>query len=342
MHWLELPAVKWATPLPLLAIIAPVVWWFFRGTWRELDGEALVLRRDLAARDEIDYRPMVALTMVALILTMQEYYGRGDFFERAIRPWIARRADAHRDGFFNPAVYDELYLRLWWGLTRIGGYLAPLVAWRFFFPRDHLPDFGLRGNGFLSHAWIYAMCVVVMVPVLNLVSYQPDFANYYPMYKLAGRSWLDFGIWELLYIGQFFALEIFFRGFWLRAMRTFGAGAIWSMVVPYCMIHFGKPYLEACGAMVAGVVLGSLAMRTRSIYAGFLVHGTVAILMDVLALYRRHGLPTALTPAGTRHLKFLYWSSLLWIVWLLAVAVLAFKAWRATRGRRDSAPAPGS
>ncbi len=25
--------------------------------------------------------------------------------------------------------------------------------------------------------------------------------------------------------------------------------------------------------MVAGVVLGSLAMRTRSIYAGFLVHG---------------------------------------------------------------------
>ena len=56
-------------------------------------------------------------------------------------------------------------------------------------------------------------------------------------------------------------------------MRSFGAGAIWSMVVPYCMIHYGKPYLEACAAIIAGVVLGSLAMRTRSIYAGFLVHG---------------------------------------------------------------------
>jgi hypothetical protein len=162
------------------------------------------------------------------------------------------------------------------------------------------------------------------------------------MYKLAGRSWLDFLSWEFIYLAQFFGLELFFRGFWLRAMRTFGAGAIWSMVVPYCMIHFGKPYLEACGAMVAGVVLGSLAMRTRSIYAGFLVHGTVAILMDVLALYRRHALPTALTPSGTRHLRFLYWSRLLWIAWLLAVAVLAVKAWRTTRGRRDSAPAPGS
>ena len=49
------------------------------------------------------------------------------------------------------------------------------------------------------------------------------------------------------------------------------------MVVPYCMIHYGKPYLEAGAAIIAGVVLGSLSMRTRSIWAGFLVHGTVAI-----------------------------------------------------------------
>jgi len=178
--------------------------------------------------------------------------------------------------------------------------------------------------------------------VLYLVSSQSDFVNYYPMYKQAGRSWLDFVVWELLYIGQFFTLEIFFRGFWLRAMRTFGAGAIWSMVVPYCMVHYGKPYLEACGAMVAGVVLGSLAMRTRSIYAGFLVHGTVAILMDVLALYRRHALPTALTPTGTRHVAFLFWSSLFWIAWIAALAVLALKAWRTARDRRISAPASGS
>ncbi len=342
MHWLELPAVKWATPLPLLAIIAPIVWWFFRGTWRELDAEALALRRDLAARGEVDYRPLVALTLVALILVMQEYYGRGDFFELTVRPWIVRHARANPHGLFDPDVYGELYLRLWWGLTRIGGYLVPLALWRFFFPRDRLADFGLRGTGFLAHAWIYALCVVVMVPVLWLVSHQPDFATYYPMYKQAGRSWLDFAIWELLYLGQFFTLEIFFRGFWLRAMRSFGAGAIWSMVVPYCMIHFGKPYLEACGAMVAGVVLGSLAMRTRSIYAGFLVHGTVAILMDVLALYRRHGLPSALTPAGKHHLVFLYWSGLLWAAWLGALAVLALKLWRVTRGRPLAAAAPGS
>jgi membrane protease YdiL (CAAX protease family) len=134
---------------------------------------------------------------------------------------------------------------------------------------------GLRG----AHAWIYALCVVVMVPVLMLVARQPDFADYYPMYKLAGRSWLDFAAWEFIYLAQFFTLELFFRGFWLRAMRSFGSGAIWSMVVPYCMIHYGKPYLEASSAVIAGVVLGSLAMRTRSIYAGFPC-ATVAVTMD--------------------------------------------------------------
>lgn len=328
MNWVELPAIKWMLPIPLLVGVAPLVWWFFRGTWRELDAEGLAIRRDLAARGEIDYRPMVALTLVTFILTFQEYYGRPDFYIHSIHGVIDRYARAHPGSIFDLARYDETYMRAWWGVTRIGGYLLPLAVWPLFFRRDSLIDFGLRGRGFRAHAWIYALCVVVMVPVLMLVSLQPDFAEYYPMYKLAGRSWLDFLIWELIYLGQFFTLELFFRGFWLRAMRSFGSGAIWSMVVPYCMIHYGKPYLEASSAVIAGVVLGSLAMRTGSIYAGFLVHATVAVTMDVLALNRRHGLPVLLTPGSTRHIEFTQWMPVIWIAWALALVVLAVKVRR--------------
>jgi len=344
MNWVELPAVKWAIPIPLLIVVAPVVWLFFRSTWRELDAEALAIRRDLAARGAIDYRPMVALTLVAFILTFHEYYGRPDFYLRSIHGLIHRYATAHPGSVFDLARYDELYMRTWWGFTRVAGYLLPLAVWPLFFRRDSLLDFGLRGRGFRTHAWIYALCVVVMVPVLLLVSRQPDFAEYYPMYKLAGRSWLDFLIWEFVYLAQFFSLEVFFRGFWLRAMRSFGAGAIWSMVVPYCMIHYGKPYLEADAAVIAGVVLGSLAMRTHSIYAGFLVHATVAVLMDILALSQRKALPELLTPASSTRLIFRQWHSVIWIAWALALVVLAvkvrrswpelaasYRAWRARR-----------
>jgi hypothetical protein len=80
--------------------------------------------------------------------------------------------------------------------------------------------------------------------------------------------------------------------------------------------------------VIAGVVLGSLAMRTRSIYAGFLVHATVAVLMDILALDRRHGLPSLLTHDSARHLDFPNPRVLIWIAWALALAVLAVKVQR--------------
>jgi membrane protease YdiL (CAAX protease family) len=333
MQWLEQPHIKWAVPIPLLLAVAPLVWLFFRRTWRELDDEAFAYRRALHERGEVDYRPLVALTLGALVLTFQEYSAHADTFADVIRPWLARHEAAHPGGWVDLALYDELYLRAWWAFTRVSGYLLPLALWPLFFRRDSLLDFGLRPRGFREHAWIYALCVFFMVPILLAVSRQHDFVAYYPLYKQAGRSWLDYLVWEALYIAQFLTLEIFFRGWWIRATRVFGVGAIWSMVVPYCMIHFGKPYLEACSAMVAGVILGSLSMRTRSIYAGFLVHGTVAVLMDVLSLYRQNALPVLLTPGSSRHVTFLHWNALIWIAWSLAFAVLATKGWQIWKRR---------
>jgi len=66
--------------------------------------------------------------------------------------------------------------------------------------------------------------------------------------------------------------------------------------VPYCMIHYGKPFAETMGAIVAGIVLGTLAMKTRSIWSGFLIHVSVAISMDVAALMQTDGMPTAWYP----------------------------------------------
>ncbi len=68
------------------------------------------------------------------------------------------------------------------------------------------------------------------------------------------------------------------------------------MTVPYVMIHFGKEFPETMGAIVAGIFLGTLAMRTKSIWGGFLVHSLVAVSMDVASMLHTTGLPTALMP----------------------------------------------
>jgi hypothetical protein len=52
------------------------------------------------------------------------------------------------------------------------------------------------------------------------------------------------------------------------------------------MIHFHKPFLECLGAVVAGLVLGHLALRFRAFWGGALLHILVAVSMDLLAVHR--------------------------------------------------------
>ena len=298
--------------IALLTLVAPVVGIglaipllarFFRPTWDALDAEALEHQKADREATTPDRRPLVLFVLTAVMLTLQQYYDRS-FFNAYLRPFL-REVDG------NPGLlpfglgehvswrlYGELYGLAWWTFTRLAGYVAlPLVVWRIVFPKDSLLDMGLRVRGLSKHAWIYGACLALVLLAVFIASRQPDFASYYPFYKKCSRSWLDLVAWESLYIAQFFGLELFFRGIFLNALRrSMGSAAIFAMCVPYCMIHFGKPYLETCGAILAGLALGSLSMRTKSIYSGFLVHVTVALLMDGLAIANRGGLPTELLP----------------------------------------------
>jgi len=314
MEFLNSSLGKLAVSVVLLFAIAPIVVRFFRDTWLELEAKARQERE--AGGKGIDTRLALTCVLGAFCLLLINDYGSHDFFHDTIRPRLHAWAKAH-PGSLDLALYSDLSYRVYWGLSRYLCYLLPLAVWPLVFKENPL-DLGLRMRGFREHAWIYLLCLVVVIPALVAVSYTPDFSRYYPMYQGAGRSWLDFWVWEVIYIGQFFSLEVFFRGFWLRGARSLGTGAIFCMVVPYVMIHFPKPYLEACGAVVAGVVLGSLSMKTGSIWAGFLIHSTVAILMDLLALAQRGRLPVLLTPHSTVQYRFAYTAHVLVGAWLLA------------------------
>jgi membrane protease YdiL (CAAX protease family) len=69
--------------------------------------------------------------------------------------------------------------------------------------------------------------------------------------------------------------------------RALGVYSIFIAAVPYCMIHFGKPMLETLGAILAGLALGTLSLRTNSIWNGFLIHISIAYSMDLLSLWQK-------------------------------------------------------
>ena len=80
-------------------------------------------------------------------------------------------------------------------------------------------------------------------------------------------------------------MEFFYRGFCLFRFERLAPGfAIFIMVIPYALLHIHKPFPEAMGSIVAGLVLGALALKSRSIWPGVLIHCTVAFCMDWFAL----------------------------------------------------------
>ena len=189
-------------------------------------------------------------------------------------------------------TYWVLRVKAWWVAWALISYLALPALVMALTSGRRLRDCNLGWRGFQQHYWIYVGLYALVFPVIWIVSLAPDFYNYYPMYAQAGRSWFDLLMWEGLYAGQFIALEFFFRGFLVGGLsRYIGIFAVPVSVMPYMMIHFSKPWPEAAGSVVAGLVLGTLAWKTKSIWGGVFVHCAVAISMDLLALSHKGQLP---------------------------------------------------
>ena len=153
--------------------------------------------------------------------------------------------------------------------------------------REPLREYGLRIHGTLGSWRTYALLFAVSLPFLVLASFNGEFQARYPMYELApGEPWWPYlWAWWLLYTLQFVAVEFFMRGFLVHGLKLrFGFSAVFVMVVPYTMIHFHKPMPEALAAIVGGIVLGYLSLKTRSIWWGVALHMAIAGSMDVLAL----------------------------------------------------------
>jgi membrane protease YdiL (CAAX protease family) len=177
---------------------------------------------------------------------------------------------------------------MYWALFKAVNYvLVPCLCIRWILG-DRVLDHGLRPR-VGGRAWrLYGLMLLVVLPVVVLVADSPGFLSRYPRYPHAADTWGRLVLWEAAYGFQFAALEFFFRGFLLFALaRSLGSAAIFVSVVPYTMIHFGKALPETLGSVLAGVVLGTMALRTRSIYGGVLLHCAVAWLMDGLALLHR-------------------------------------------------------
>ena len=179
--------------------------------------------------------------------------------------------------------------RIWWATARVFAYLVlPILIVKLGL-RAKLSDTGLGLKG--PSQWkIYATLLALVAPLVIWVSFSPAFQAKYPYYRLAKGEglWPRFIKWEALYATQFLGIEYFFRGFFVHGLRReLGYAAVFAPVVPYVTIHFGKPLPEALGSLFTGFLLGTLSLKSRSVWGAWGVHAAVACSMDFLSLWHQ-------------------------------------------------------
>ncbi len=180
---------------------------------------------------------------------------------------------------------DDLLMRLGWVAGTLFCYfLIPAALIKIGFGQD-LHDYGWSFEGYWKHVWIYLLLILPILGAMFHLVHEESFQQTYPFHH--PRDLRELLIWEFAYAVQFIALEFFFRGFLVHgAARAYGnEAAVWLMVFPYMMIHYPKPFLECCGAVIAGLVLGWLSLRTKSIFGGATAHILVAWSMDFAVLW---------------------------------------------------------
>ncbi|MCB9187308.1 MAG: hypothetical protein H6601_11280 [Flavobacteriales bacterium] len=136
----------------------------------------------------------------------------------------------------------------------------------------------------------YFLILLMVAPLVIVASFFPAFQKAYPQYKpWMFKEVFDLtvpqraAIFEMCYSTGFVAVETVFRGALAMTMvKIMGTRAVLAMASFYCVFHFGKPAGEAVGAFFGGYALGVLAIHSRSVFGGLIVHLGVAMLMETM------------------------------------------------------------
>lgn len=243
---------------------------------------------------QISWRVVFTLAMTLVGLLTFWYLGRSDSFRlffddpeaptgtfMAAAPFMFFAANAT---FWRIAVpFGAAWVFLKLPPARLGLPVSRVVA------ADGLPILARR-----LVPWIYLVLFLGVLPFVVAVSSDSAFLAKYPLSRAMvdpdGAMWLSHFIgYEAIYFFVFLSGESFWRGFISFGLeRDLGLYGLLFMLVPYVTSHFGKPLPETLGAIAAGLVLGFLALKHRSVWLGVALHYGIALTMDVLAVMH-HG-----------------------------------------------------
>jgi len=160
--------------------------------------------------------------------------------------------------------------------------LVPLVVCRIAGMRP--TELGLSIRGARREIILVLAMWAAFLPVVWLMSRTGSFQRMYPRLPQAEQDVGLFLAYEGFYFVKWVAWEFFFRGFMLFGFkRDLGSRAVLVSTIPFVLMHFGKPEAEVFASLAAGFILCWIALRSKSIWPGVILHWLVATSMDFFA-----------------------------------------------------------
>jgi membrane protease YdiL (CAAX protease family) len=224
---------------------------------------------------QLDRKIVTIFLSVAVLQTISWYFTSRRFFRENLFDFVTN--------FQDPFLIEHLY----WFVGDFITFVLPSVILIKFYFKESLSEYGFRIGDWKLGIRFTLLFLLIMIPIIWFISASNDFSQKYPHFSTAKDSWKIFFIYEAGMFIYMIAWEFIWRGFMLFGLeKKFGYYAILIQMIPFVILHNGKPFLETIGAIPGGIALGLLALRTRSFYYCIAVHLGVMYSIDIFSVLR--------------------------------------------------------
>ena len=135
------------------------------------------------------------------------------------------------------------------------------------FLRKNVLDYGFRLGDIRKWAAYVGITCLIGAPILFATSRMASFQGYYD------KEQFSFVSYVLTSCAALFASEFLFRGFLIFGLKDrFKEGSILVQMIPFVIVHFGKPELETLSTILTGIYFGFIVYRTNSFWPALLIH----------------------------------------------------------------------
>lgn len=144
--------------------------------------------------------------------------------------------------------------------------LLPILVIIFLLRKNPM-DFGLKlGNPRIWGFYVVITCLIGL-PILYFASWSTPLQEYYRIEQFNPL------IYFLETVALLFAWEFFFRGFLLFGLKEkLAEKSILVQMVPFVLLHLGKPEIEVLSTILMGIYFGYIVYRGNSYWPAFIIH----------------------------------------------------------------------